>query len=204
MATPYSFTTEGYEIQFGTNHMGHALFTKLLLPVLLETAKQPNADVRIVNIASHAHQMAPPGGIIYDQAKLETYNTWRRYGHSKLANILFTRELAARYPSITSVSVHPGVIFTDLYGSISKSALVKYGMLVYGLMTPVLPGHYKDTKGGALTQTWAATVEKGKLENGAYYAPVGAKSSGSGYARDLGLAKQLWEWTEGELVKHGY
>jgi NAD(P)-dependent dehydrogenase (short-subunit alcohol dehydrogenase family) len=204
MAMPYSLTKEGYEIQFGTNHIGHALLTKLLLPVLLETAKEPNADVRIINVSSFGHYMAPPGGIIFDQPTLETYNTWRRYGQSKLANILFSRELAARYPSITSVSVHPGVIITDLYATFSSSALLKFGTRLYASMTPVLPGHYKDTKGGALNQTWAATVDKGKLENGEYYHPIGAKMNGSAPSRDLELARKLWEWTEGELAKHGY
>ncbi|KAF2689584.1 oxidoreductase-like protein [Lentithecium fluviatile CBS 122367] len=204
MAMPYSLTEEGYEIQFGTNHMGHALLTKLLLPVLLETAKEPNADVRIVNLTSMGHYMAPSGGIIWDQKALEKQGTWRRYGQSKLANILFARELAARYPSITSVSIHPGVIITDLYASVASNPFLRFGMWIYGLFFPVLPGHFKDTKGGALNQTWAATVRKEELENGAFYNPVGRKSAGSGYAQDAGLAKKLWEWTEGELGKHGY
>jgi NAD(P)-dependent dehydrogenase (short-subunit alcohol dehydrogenase family) len=78
MASPYSATKEGYEIQFGTNHMGHALLTKLLLPVLLDTAKQPGADVRVVTLSSVGHALTPPGGIIFDQAALEAQNTWLR------------------------------------------------------------------------------------------------------------------------------
>lgn len=57
MATPYEKTKEGYEIQFGTNHVGHAMFTKLLLPTLLKTAEQPGADVRVVNVSSAGHMM---------------------------------------------------------------------------------------------------------------------------------------------------
>lgn len=72
------------------------------------------------------------------------------------------------------------------------------------MLAPYLPGHFKDTKGGALNQTWAAAVDKKELKNGDYYVPVGAPSGGSKYASDLGLAKKLWEWTEGELEKHGY
>lgn len=204
MACPYSLTKEGYEIQFGTNHMGHALLTKLLLPVLLETAAQDGADVRIVNITSMGHMMAPSGGILWDQAALEKQNTWRRYGQSKLANILFTRELAARYPQITSVSIHPGVIITDLYQSLRQNFFLKMGMWVYALLFPVLPGHFKDTRGGALNQTWAATVGKEKLQNGGFYKPVGVLAQGSTYGRDMGLAKKLWEWTEAELEKYGY
>lgn len=107
MAVPWSKTKEGYEIQFGTNHMGHALLTKLLLPTLLKTAEAPNSDVRVINLASEGHMFAP--GIIYDQDALEPYQTFRRYGQSKLANILHARELQRRYPQITATSLHPGV-----------------------------------------------------------------------------------------------
>lgn len=204
MATPYSLTKEGYEIQFGTNHMGHALFTKLLMPVLLATAQEPNSDVRIINVSSMGHYMAPPGGIIWDQAALEGFNTGRRYGQSKLANILFSEQLAARYPQITSVSIHPGVILTDLYTSLQSNIFLKVGLWFYGFMVPFLPGHFADTKGGALNQTWAAVAKKEGIVNGAFYTPVGIKSSGSKPARDKALAKKLWEWTEEELGKHGY
>lgn len=204
MATPYSLTKEGYEIQFGTNHIGHALFTKLLMPVLLATAEEPNSDVRIINVSSMGHYMAPSGGIIWDQAALESYTTARRYGQSKLANILFSEELATRYPQIKTVSLHPGVILTDLYSSMQSNVFMKAALWFYGLMVPFLPGHYADTKGGALNQTWAAVAKKEDIVNGAFYRPVGVKSSGSKFARDKGLAKKLWEWTEGEFGKHGY
>jgi NAD(P)-dependent dehydrogenase (short-subunit alcohol dehydrogenase family) len=204
MAMPYSLTKEGYEIQFGTNHIGHALLTKLLLPTLLKTAEQPGSDVRIVNLTSMGHYLAPPQGIIWDQAALEKIRTWARYGQSKLANILFTKELAQRYPQITSVSIHPGVIITDLYTSFAGGFFLKWATWFYSLLTPILPGHYKDTKGGSLNQTWAAVVDKNALKNGEFYIPVGTLSGGSAKARDVGLAKKLWEWTEAELQKHGY
>lgn len=107
MAVPWSKTEDGYEIQFGTNHVGHALLTKLLLPTLLKTAEEPNSDVRVINVASEGHMLAP--GIIYDQDTLESYHTFRRYGQSKLANIFHARELQRRYPQITATSLHPGV-----------------------------------------------------------------------------------------------
>lgn len=204
MAVPYSLTKEGYEIQFGTNHVGHALFTKLLLPTLLETAKEPGSDVRIINLTSMAHYMAPSKGLLLDQKALEKQSTWRRYGHSKLANILFTHELSTRYPQITSVSIHPGVILTDLYNGLRKNFFLKIAVFIYGRLMPFLPGHFSDAKGGALNQTWAATVAKDGLQNGGFYRPVGVKSGGSGGSRDEGLAKKLWEWTEAELGKHGY
>lgn len=63
MALPAGTTKEGYEIQFGTNHIGHALLTKLLMPTLQRTAEQPHADVRIVNVSSDGHKMPPKGGL---------------------------------------------------------------------------------------------------------------------------------------------
>ncbi|KAF2465894.1 oxidoreductase-like protein [Lindgomyces ingoldianus] len=204
MATPYSLTKEGYEIQFGTNHMGHALLTKLLLPTLLETAKQPGADVRIINLSSIGHMMAPSEGIIQTQSTLQQRSTWTRYGQSKLANILFSNELAARYPEITTVSIHPGVIVTDLYASLKSNFIMRLLVGLYQLLTPILPGHYKDTTGGALNQTWAATTKKEGLTNGEFYTPVGKTGSGSKKSRDAGLGKKLWEYTEVELEKHGY
>ncbi|KAF2873147.1 oxidoreductase-like protein [Massariosphaeria phaeospora] len=204
MATPYSLTKQGHEIQFGTNHVGHALLTKLLLPTLQHTAAQPGADVRIVNVTSAALYMAPSGGIIWDQPALEQHATWRRYGQSKLANVLFARECARRYPAITSVSIHPGVIFTDLYTSVKQNALMKLAVSGYTYLAPYLPGHYKDTIEGALNQTWAATAPKDALKNGEYYVPVGKGGGGSAVSKDMELAKKLWEWTEEELKKHGY
>ena len=184
MMTPCTFTDEGYEVQFGTNHVGHALFTKLLLPTLLQTAAQPGADVRIINVSSLGALAAPKGGIIFDQEALGKQWTWRRYGQSKLANILFTRELAQRYPEITSVAIHPGVIVTDLYNAVASNALLQFGLAIFKQIGRVLPGHFEDTRGGALTQTWAAMVRKEELKNGEFYRPVGLVTKASEYSRD--------------------
>ncbi|CAF9911889.1 hypothetical protein IMSHALPRED_010618 [Imshaugia aleurites] len=115
MALPPGTTKEGYEIQFGTNHVGHFLFTKLLMPTLQRTA-EGQGDVRIVNLSSEGHRLPPKGGLALKDAhsNMASYNTWVRYGQSKLANILFTRELTRRYPAIKSVAVHPGGIDTGL------------------------------------------------------------------------------------------
>jgi NAD(P)-dependent dehydrogenase (short-subunit alcohol dehydrogenase family) len=204
MACPYSTTKEGYEIQFGTNHMGHALFTRLLLPTLLKTAETPDGDARIVTLSSAGHAIGVPNGLVLDQQALEQQGTWKRYGQSKLCNLLYARELAERYPQITSVSLHPGVIFTDLFQSMRSNVFLKLGMWVYGCFFFMIPGHFKSPEGGALNQTWAATTRKENLVNGAYYKPVGVKSEGSKSARDKGLQKKLWEYTDAELSKHGY
>jgi len=111
MAVPAATTKNGYEIQFGTNHVGHALLTKLLLPTLLKTAKEPGADVRVVAVSSIGHIGAPSQGIEFGELKgdMESYLTLTRYGQSKLANILFVKELNRRYgdKGITAVAIHP-------------------------------------------------------------------------------------------------
>ena len=207
MAVPSARTPQGHEIQFGTNHVGHALLTHLLLPLLLRTAALPAADVRIVNLTSMGHRMAPgPEGIILDQERLaRDYAPWPRYGQSKLANILFTQGLRRRYPQIVSVAVHPGVILTDLYQSQRQSnVFVKYGIKALGGLV------MGDVKEGAKNQLWACVAPRGELMAGAaegkgvYWVPVGSKGWGSKFVGDEALADRLWEWTQGEFKKFGY
>jgi retinol dehydrogenase-12 len=123
MMTPPGTTKDGFEVQFGTNHMGHALLTKLLLPKLLSTAKQPGADVRIITLSSVGHEWAPKGGLQLDTVHSEQRNlsSRQRYGQSKLANILYSNELARRYPAIRCVSVHPGSVNTGLSRGLKES-----------------------------------------------------------------------------------
>jgi len=199
MAMPYALTKENYEIQFGTNHMGHALLTKLLMPTLLKTAEQPGSDVRVINLSSEGHLMPPKGGISYDQAALEKEYTMARYGNSKLANILHARELSRLYPSITATALHPGVIVTDLYqNNVAAKVLGVLGSI------PTNLGLLYDVPRGTKNQLWAATAPKEEVRSSHYWKPVGIKSAGSGYAQNGELARRLWEWTEGELKKHGY
>lgn len=87
MAAPPGMTKDGYEIQFGTNHMGHALLTKLLLPTLEKTAKSDgSADVRIVSLSSHGHMSAPKEGFIFDTLKTNgaTLGAYGRYGQEQV------------------------------------------------------------------------------------------------------------------------
>ena len=191
-------TSDGYEIQFGTNHMGHALLTKLLMPLLLKTAEQAGNDVRIVNLTSNGHAFPPKGGFIPEacQTDMHEYYTFTRYGQSKLANILYTKALAKRYRGITSVAVHPGAVDTNLPTEIQARypwwAWVLHPFW-YLLKTPDV---------GALTQVYAA-VGRG-VQSGRYYVPTAQLGSESQYARDEGLVERLWEWTEGELERQGY
>lgn len=199
MALPSGRTQEGYEIQLGTNHVGHALLTRLLMPTLLETAKQPDSDVRIINLTSEAHNFARSADILCDQAKLETQGTWARYGYSKLANILFSRELSKRYPSITSVAVHPGIIKSDLWAPNAQSnSIMRY--IMQG--TLVLTG--QSVQEGARNQLWGVASKKEEVVSGTYYKPIGSASNGNALAQDSELAAKLWQWTENELESKGF
>ncbi|KAK5682260.1 hypothetical protein LTS10_005386 [Elasticomyces elasticus] len=199
---PFSLTEDGYEIVFATNHIGHALLTKLLLPTLLKTAELPGADVRVINVSSKGERFAPAEGIVYDQQALENVAKLSRYGHSKLANILHARELQRRYPSITATAVHPGVIMTDIYASFSETnSALRFLAPAVQAIAPygVLPDVY-DVPGGTLTQLWAATAPKEEVRKSHYFLPVGVASAGSKHGQDAEMAKQLWEWTEKEVA----
>jgi retinol dehydrogenase-12 len=196
MATPPETTKEGYEIQFGTNHVGHALLIKLLLPKLKATAEKPGADVRIISLSSTGHQFAPKGGLLLDKVNSETSSigTVARYGQSKLANILYSNELAKRYPNIRCISVHPGSVNTGLSRGVKSSwPLLSPIILVASVLFQV------SVQQGTLNQLWAATSKD--AQTGKYYVPVGKENSGSAYAQDKELGEKLWAWTEGELDK---
>lgn len=196
MAVDPSLSADGYEIQFATNHLGHALLVKLLLPLMQKTAQQPGGDVRVINMTSVAYEQAPRQGIDFATLKTEQrslglpmMHTWVRYGQSKLAQMLYTDELARHYPEITWVSIHPGVILTDLFGNIPFVTKLPVLLMNLGKTTPVEEGFYN--------QVWASTCEKKMLRNGGYYEPVGVLAKRlTKQSQDGKLAAKLWEWTQ--------
>lgn len=203
MGAPPGKTQEGYEVHFGTNHMGTALFTKLLMPLLLKTAEEPGSDVRIANLSSEGHNMAPGGDFLPDKVKEagEDTHTFRKYGTSKLANILHARELAKRYPTIKSVSIHPGRVQTALLDKMLEKRTVTGSLMNFydRIASPLTPEQ------GARTQLWAATwPNKDDVVSGAYYVPFGKLSQGSKRSRDMALSEQLWNWQEQEFKRLGY
>ncbi|KAK9239521.1 hypothetical protein V1525DRAFT_339265 [Lipomyces kononenkoae] len=199
MATPPGLTSDGYEIQFGTNHLGHALLIKKLLPLLLHTAEMPSGDARIIVLSSLGFFLHPKSGIVFDSLKtIQDFGFfwgWRRYGQSKLANILYARELASRYPSLTSVSIHPGVVATGLIDNLSFANRL--------LVRVTNIGKILEPSQGIFNQLWAASADKKQLVNGQFYEPVGLLSTSlDKAAKDSELAANLWEWTEKELHKY--
>lgn len=116
MAPPYTTTEDGFELQFGVNHLGHFLLTNLLLSHIQEA---PAA--RIITLSSRAHRS---GTIDFaDLQSKESYSERGAYSQSKLANIMFTRTLAQRLrgTNVTAYSVHPGLVRTELFRHFSQS-----------------------------------------------------------------------------------
>ena len=197
MAASPGLTKDGYEIQFGTNHLGHALLIKLLLPTLVQTAELPGSDVRIIMLTSQGFRMHPAGGIVFKDLRTVQdtafFSGWRCYAQSKLANILYANELARRYPKITAVSIHPGVVSTGMVGNL--------GLANWLLVYVTQLGRLKTPAEGAYNQLWAATGKRGEggVVSGGYYEPVGVVGTKHREAGNGKLAEELWEWTQGEL-----
>lgn len=116
--SPVKSSLDGYEIQCATNFLGHASLTKYLLPILTTTASS-SVDARIINTTSEGLMLAPSGErIAFEDLKTkQEYGfgaRWRRYGQSKLAQVLYATQLARRHPTVPSIAIHPGVVATDL------------------------------------------------------------------------------------------
>ena len=201
MAQPLGTSKDGYEIHLAINHLANALVIRTLLPKLLEAAKAPDADVRIVNLTSVAWRAHPAEGVQFSTARttqdLGFTWKWRRYGQSKLANIVYAAELARRYgkDGLSAVSVHPGVVNTGLVSNLGAAQKA----LVY--VTNI--GNVLGTDEGVKNQLWAAAgAKQSELVNGAYYMPVGenANSKLTPVAKSETFGTELWEWTEKALA----
>jgi NAD(P)-dependent dehydrogenase (short-subunit alcohol dehydrogenase family) len=195
-SVPVAKTQDGFEIQFGTNYVGHALLTKLLLPTLVTTATESKipGSVRIVNLSSNGHLFASAPGINFEN--LNHGNAWNRYAQSKLANVLHAKALSRRYPTIIIVSLHPGTVRTSIFEKMNSRAMDIVSTL-FGW------AFYQTIQEGTKTQLWAATATE-RVESGVYYTPIGVKATGSKYAQSKELEDQLWNWTENEFKKLGY
>ena len=197
-STAPALTKEGYQSQWGINHVGHALLTQLLMPTMLETAKTvPNADVRIMVTSSVAHKDAWGKALALDQVNTADSmgGAISRYGHSKLGNVLFARGLAQRYPSIISTSYHPGVVKTEIWNKDEGNPWLM------AFSRPFVSLFGRSVENGAYTGLFLAT-QKG-VENGAYYEPIGVLKPGSKFSKDQAEIDKLWGWTDAELKTHG-
>ncbi|KZP27446.1 NAD(P)-binding protein [Athelia psychrophila] len=191
MAPPVEeLTADGYDLQFGTNVLGHFYFTKLLLPALLAGTKtSDDGHVRVVNTSSLGHLLA---GLDFntfkDSPARKKAGTQNLYAQSKNGNVVFATELARRYgvQGIVSTSLHPGYIGTDL---------ARHFNLENPLIAFVLRLSYQPWQ-GALTQLYAGTSPEGKDFNGKYLIPFARLGSPHANTRDPKLGEDLWTWLE--------
>jgi protochlorophyllide reductase len=151
MATPYALTEDGFELQFGTNHLGHFALTGLLFDRLLAAP-----EARVVNVSSQVHVL---GGMRFDDLTwTRAYSKWGAYCMSKLANLLFTYELARRIAnkglSVVSVAAHPGYAATNLQQRGAELAGQSLRAKLIKLLNPIAG---QSAAMGALPQLCAAT-----------------------------------------------
>ncbi|ORY25376.1 NAD(P)-binding protein [Rhizoclosmatium globosum] len=203
MACPKTFTTDGFETQFGVNHLGHFYLTQLLLPLLLKSASKAFPS-RIVTLSSVGQFFyAPPEGIMFDDLNADqSYNSWVRYGHAKLANVLFAKEINARYASknLISVAVHPGmVIGTDLKRHFDFWNVIDTVWQVAtkpGALGVVMGERNKSIPEGASTTVLCA-VGSDIAGGGFYYdCKISEGEKLHPLAGDADLAKRLWDVSE--------
>jgi NAD(P)-dependent dehydrogenase (short-subunit alcohol dehydrogenase family) len=196
MAIPHAVTKDGFEMQFGTNHLGHFALTNLLLPQITD---------RVVNVSSTGHRM---GRIDLDDLNWRTrpYRPWAAYGQTKLANLLFTLELQRRLQSdgsrVRALAAHPGYAATNLQAGPSTNSLFALFARVGNTVIA------QSEQMGALPTLFAATQD---LPGASYLGPDGFGEqrghptlvSRSAAASDVEMAKALWLASE-ELTNTHY
>jgi retinol dehydrogenase-12 len=200
-----SKTKQGYEQQLGVNCLAPFLFTQLLTPLLIETAKTaPPDSVRVVWVSSSAISRAPPGGVdIHNMDYHVDASAWTKYGISKAGNYYHGTEYAKlhRNDGIISISLHPGYLKTGLQKHMPLWQRFAITMLlyppIYGAYTELFAGLSPDVnmeKTGAWIQPW------GRFDNQRIDLENGSKSKAEG---GTGIAEEFWKWSE-EQIKQYY
>lgn len=199
----YETTADGLEVHIGVNHIGHFYLTSLLLDTL-----KASAPSRIVSVSSAAEQSSYDAGIRRDlwAQRGEDYEDGRAYGQSKLANILFARELADRVSGsgVTVYSCHPGIIKTEL-GRYMEEDMKKDASFFASKVNDVVMSLFEtalfSTPDGALNQLYLATSPV-LPKNGAYYTPIATLDTPiHPQGQNVTLQKLLWYESEQIIAK---
>lgn len=193
MACPRWETKDGFEMQFGINHLGHFLFTNLLLDLI-----KKSTPARIINVSSSAHLK---GDIHFDDIHLKNdYAPFKAYRQSKIANVLFSKELAKRLEgtSVMVYSLHPGAVHTELGRNLSHSFSLPMYVMLWAAYPLIRMLWLKTSEQGAQTSIYCAVDEKAGQETGLYYRDC-AVSKPCANAEDPEKARKLWE-VSAELV----
>lgn len=184
MACPESRTQDGFETQFGVNHLGHFLLTELLMPKLRESART-GFNARIVIIASKAHAQ---GRMRWKDLNWNagSYDKWKAYQQSKLANVIHGAALARRLQNtgITVYIVHPGMVNTNLTRHVKDDLFFRS---FHGCMSYI----YRSPFYGAQTTLYCCLEEKISNQSGKYYSCCAEKSM-SYHAESIDAQEKLW------------
>jgi len=186
-------TKDGFELSFGTNHLGHFYLTTLLLDLL-----KASAPSRVINVSSLAQVQ---GEMNWEDLNYEKkYSTMGTYSQSKLANVIFSKELQRRMDKenidIKVVSLHPGTVRTEVARHFTEKGLFK---AFYYVAYPLGWYFTKDANQGAQTTLYLALEDQEKLEGGEYYADCKVAKMNP-EARKEEFGKRLWEVSE-KLIK---
>ena len=183
MACPYMKTKDGFEMQIGTNHFGHFVLTNLLLKALAN-----GAPARVVNVSSSAHWMFAKMDFEDINYEKRSYDKMGAYGQSKLANVLFSKELHNKVKDhgITTYSLHPGWISTELVRHDTSFILIN---VIVGSL------YARTAVQGAQTSIYCAVEEGLEKHSGGYFSNC-TLSTASADGRNDGYAKKLWELSE--------
>ena len=188
-------TADGFEAQFGTNHLGHFALTLRLIPLL-----RRGQDARVVTVSSLAHRR---GAIRFDDLQSTRYVPWAAYAQSKLANLMFALELQRRSVAqgwgIASIAAHPGLSATDIVANGPGSGSGRAAGLLTRASGLLLPLVAQSAGRGALPILYAATAPQAR--GGAYYGPLGLREMRGppGEARimpqalNTAVAARLWD-----------
>ena len=197
MACPLMRTAQGFEMQFGTNHLSHFLLTGLLSPALINGSAS-----RVINLSSAGHKFGPFNFSDPNYHQRE-YDKWQAYGESKTANVLFSvgLDLRMREHGVRAFAVHPGMIMTNLARHLEAADITA----LTDRSSSSEPLAFKTPEQGAATTVWAATASDLSLEGGQYledcHIAQAAESGGSNgvesYAVDPAVAEKLWLLSEG-------
>jgi NAD(P)-dependent dehydrogenase (short-subunit alcohol dehydrogenase family) len=191
MYTPFERTRDGFELQFGTNHLGHFALTSLLLPSLSAAADRSGVPARVITVSSDAHR-AHPVDLVDPNFERRTYDKFVAYGQSKAANVLTTVELERRFggQGVHAYSVHPGVCATGLARHMSREDMAEMKRMSAG--SPNALTNLKSIPAAAATSVWGATAPELDTVGGAYLADCGIGAAAD-HATDPAAAAALWE-----------
>ena len=189
MMCPKWKTKDGFEMQFGTNHLGHFLLTNLLLDKI-----KSSAPSRIINVSSLAHEK---GNMNWDDLNWEqSYEPQEAYRQSKLANVLFTKELATKLKGtdVVTFSLHPGVVRTELGRYFADVFGWKFYIIKFFLL-PISFWLFKNSHEGAQTTIYCAVDENITSLSGMYFSDCAPKKM-LPHALNKNDAKKIWEISE--------